>query len=189
MKSPQEEAYFAQLNAERRSQLRTELTMAARELNSKRALKTVLRTDDDALVQRIRALGFDGDSVRVLDLLPLIWVSWADGRIQRSERIAILELLRARGISYESEAWILVEALLEERPSDGYLEEALVVLKALRQKQGSTSDIVALSHAIADAAGGLSGLGSVSREERATLERVAAVLGGEAVQKLHALLG
>jgi hypothetical protein len=189
MSRPLEEAYFAQLNAERRQKIRAELAIKARELAAEAAVAEALRTDDVGLVRRLRALGFDEDTVRVLDLLPLVWVSWADGKTQREERIAVMELMIERGIEYESDAWMLIESLLEERPSDAYLEEALTVLRALRMRQpGALADIVELCHAIAQVSGGLFELGTIGKAERSAVERVAAILGTVGLAKLHQLI-
>ena len=93
----------------------------------------VLATTDLELVAELRALGFDGECARVLDLLPLIWVAWADGKIQRAERSRIMDVLRVRGIAPGSACSDLVCTLLEARPSAAYLEAALDALARLLQ--------------------------------------------------------
>lgn len=177
-----ENAYFAEKDRERRQALREKLEAAAKD----KAIAEALHTDDDVLADRIRVLGFDGDSARVFDLLPLIHVSWADGKIQEDERALIFAVLEKRGIALGSEACHMVEMLLEKRPSDTYLEESLHVLRALKKKQGdSGDDIVALSEAVAHASGGLLGLGSVSKPERDLLQHIADVLGKDAQDEFH----
>ena len=81
-----------------------------------RAVGDVLCTDDLKLAAEVRALGFDAKTARLLDLLPLICVAWADGKIQRGERAQIFRVLRVRGESAGSPGWMLFETLLEERP-------------------------------------------------------------------------
>ena len=75
-----------------------------------------LSTTDADIVDRIEQLGLSGDSARILDVLPLVHVAWADGRVQKAERAAVLAVLEARGIPPKSDAWLLIEALLMMKP-------------------------------------------------------------------------
>ena len=63
--------------------------------------------------------------------MPLVHVAWADGKIQRGERAAILKVLRSRGIEPGDEAFRTMESLLEERPSDTWMKQTLAVLRQL----------------------------------------------------------
>ena len=160
-------------------------------LEEERRIATVLETDNQALVARIRALGFNGDSARVFDLLPLIHVSWADGTVQRGERATIFAILEQRSIPVESEASLLVESLLEERPPDAYMDATLALLKDL---VGTMADegihVVDLCAKVADASGGLLGLGArVSPEERELIKKVADTLGASAHERFRNVLG
>jgi tellurite resistance protein len=115
----------------------------------------------------------------VFALLPLVHISWADGKVQRGERAVILQLCEARGIEPGTRPFLLLESLLEERPSDEFLEETLSLVQQLLAARGeSTSDVIDLCHRVADASGGLLGLGArVSEKERALMEHVADTLG------------
>ncbi len=64
----------------------------------------------------------------MFDLLPLVHVAWADGKIQQGESAMILNLLRVRGVS-GGKAFTVLYSLLEKRPSQEYLDESLEVLK------------------------------------------------------------
>jgi tellurite resistance protein len=124
-------------------------------------------------------MGFDADKARVFDLLPLVHVAWADGKVQASERRVILDILAQRGIESDSEAWLLIEALLEQRPSDTFLEETLTLL---REVVGGSSvranNIVELCQKVAAAHGPLFGLfGTVSDDEQKLLQHIAGSLG------------
>lgn len=178
----QEAKYFAQKEAEARDKLRKRLESAAQELHAKREIGQALGTSDEELAERIHGLGFNAETARILDLLPLIHVAWADGSVQKRERQAILQILESRGIPPGSEAWIFVESLLETRPSQTFLDETLQVVRDLVARQGrSTRDIVELSLEVAEASGGFLGLaGKVSAEERELLARIADGLGESA---------
>lgn len=186
--SANEKLYFAATEAARRQELRAELDEAARRL---RKTAAALGTDDAAIVARIHALGFAGDMARVFDLLPLVHVAWADGKVQRGERAVILELCEARGIVPGMRSFMLVESLLEERPSDEFLEETLALVRQLAEARGeSSSDLIDLCLRVADASGGLLGLGErVSEQERALMQHVAETLGETAQSRFREQLG
>lgn len=179
MSTEEEEKYFKKQELDLREAKRRELEKAAREAAERRKVADQLRTENEAVIDRIRELGFDGDTARVLDVLPLIHVAWADGNVTTKERTSIFQLLESRGIASDSEAWILVETLLEKRPSADFLDETLHLL---RDMGGHETDIVQLCLQVADASGGFFGLGDkISDSERALIEHIAGELG-EAAQ-------
>jgi tellurite resistance protein len=187
----EEERYFKELEIERRAQLRRRLDKAASDLQDKRKIADTVDTDDIDIVRRIRALGFDGDSARVFDLLPLVHVAWADGSIQRGERAAILRVLEARKIKTGSAAFTLIESLLEQRPSEAYMQETLALLRALVRDRGERGrNIVDLCVTVADASGGFFGLGNkIASEERGLIQTIANMLGAQAQAEFKAKLG
>lgn len=181
--SDNEDAYFQKRDQELRAQLREQLDKAAGEL----------RNDQDAanklsLAERISALGFTGDKLKVFDILPLIHVAWADGSVSRKERAAILGVLRGRGIEPGTDAFRTIESLLEERPSQTFLDQSLAVLKEAVGGARAAS-IVDLCVQIAGASGGFLNIGTISDEERALIESIASQLGGAAVAEFNKQLG
>src|SRR5690242_6916183 len=90
-----ESEHFLEATASRRAELRERADGAAGRLSKRRGIAATAGTDDASIVDRIEQLGFTGESIRVLDLLPLVHVAWADGRVQRSERALILSILEA----------------------------------------------------------------------------------------------
>lgn len=185
--SDEEEKYFTALEIEQRKQLRKKLAKNAAELEDKRKIAANTGTQDLELAERIKALGFDGDSARVFDLLPLIHVAWADGAIQKGERAAILRVLETRGIEQGSEAFTTVESLLEERPTDAFMNESLAVLRELCSSTDNRSkSILDLCVEVASSSGGFLGLGAkVSDDEKDVILEVAASLGEGAIAKLR----
>lgn len=185
-----EEQYFRELEIEQRQALRRRLEKAATDLANKKAVAHAAGTPDLELADQIRALGFDGDRARIFDLMPLVHVAWADDSVSRAERANILKILRARGIEPETEAFRMMESLLEERPSRSFLDQSLALL---RRVLGGTSaragDLVDLTLRVAEASGGFLGMGSkVSSEEKAAIQSLADALGPSAVERARALL-
>jgi tellurite resistance protein len=177
--SEEEERYFARQNADARERIRQELEASAKKAADARAMAETLGTDREAVIARLQAMGFDADKVQVFDLLPLVYVAWADGTVQQAERRAILEVLQTRGIAPDSEPWLLIEALLETRPSDTFLQEMLSLLQEIvGESADRADDILGYCEKVAGAHGPLFGLlGTVSAEEKDVMARIARALG------------
>ena len=186
-----EQSHFLPETASRRAELLSKVDAAADRVAKRRGIAAAVGTTDAEIVDRIEQLGLSGDSARILDVLPLVHVAWADGRIQKAERIAIFGVLDARGIPKGSDAYLLVEALLEARPSETFLAQTLALLKDLAARSGTeTADVVDLCAKVADASGGLLGLGArTSAEERVVLVNVARALGATAQARFQERFG
>jgi len=106
-----------------------------------------------------------------LYLVPLIYVAWADGSITSRERSLILELAKADGAAQRQLAqW------LDERPPRVFFERSFGVIRSLiaaGDRPETTRDLLSSCVRIAEESGGILGIGSISMEERAAIERVA----------------
>lgn len=178
----QEDAYFRKQDQELRQRLRDQLTAAAGDVGQQ------AQAGEMTVQERLKTLGFTGDKLRVFDLMPLIHVAWADGSVSRQERTTILEVLEARGIHRGSDPFVLVETLLEERPSREFLDQSLAVLK-LAVGDARAENIVELCVQVANASGGFMNIGKMSEEERALIESIANQLGHAARDAFHRELG
>lgn len=186
-----EDRYFQERDQESRRKLREKLQEQAQTLEEQQKIAQSVETDDAALAERIKQLGFDGDSARIFDLMPLVHVAWADGKIQRKERAAILRILETRGIHPGTEAFSMMESLLEERPSDAYMKQSLEVL---RQVTGGLSDraqsIVDMCIEVAASSGGMLGLGKrIGDDEKAQIAEIVSTLGDTASDQFRKDLG
>lgn len=76
------------------------------------------------------SLGIDPEDYRVLKLLPLVYVAWADGRMENVERERIVHLARTHFKIGESGTRVL-ERWLSRPPSREYIERGLMDLLAL----------------------------------------------------------
>ena len=125
------------------------------------------------------------EAYRVVMLLPLVYVAWADGKVQGPERAVILRIAREKGLLDNGGAEAL-ERWLSEAPSKAQLKADLKILNELgRSRESIARDfgaddeqlLLAWCQDVADAAGGLLGLLSARHEaEHAALKTIAAAL-------------
>jgi hypothetical protein len=125
------------------------------------------------------------EAYRVLSLLPLVYVAWADGKIQREERKLILQIAAGRGM-LENGGRETLERWLSVAPTPAELKTNLAILNELSRGRGEMADsfdsdglqlLLAWCQDVADAAGGMLGLVPARREpELVALKSIAAAL-------------
>jgi uncharacterized tellurite resistance protein B-like protein len=125
------------------------------------------------------------ENYRLVMMLPMVYVAWADGRIQAAERKLIMQIAADRGL-LESGGRETLEHWLSVAPSAARLQTDLAVLNELCSSHSKTDDefdadcsqlLVAYCQDVADAAGGVLGLKSARHEsEQAALKMIATAL-------------
>lgn len=140
-------------------------------------------------IRQLAEIGMDDLSYKAVALLPLVQVAWADGAIQDAEQELISKLAQER-FAVGEEGVRLVEDWLKYAPSEEYYRrgvEALVTLVTKDGEHGLGDDVLTelVDHArqVAKSAGGLFGIGSVSRSEAATIDQLARSLADGAAGK------
>ena len=141
--------------------------------------------NETEILNGLHHLGIGASNHRLVLLLPLVQVAWADDTIQLAERERILEVARQAGL-LDDEGFAVLEGWLTTRPSAADLSLGREILVALAHRQvGLGSDVTPrdlqdvrdLSVEVAKSAGGLFGIAfSVSPEERAALAQLEASL-------------
>ena len=129
------------------------------------------------------ALGIDPENYRVLKLLPLVYVAWADGRMENVERERIVALARDHFRIGESGAQLLEYWLAAPLPP-GYVERGLRDLLTLafspEEFEIDVDDLpqlLAYAEAIArTTAAALDAPWAISQDEEAALAQVARLL-------------
>lgn len=141
---------------------------------------------DAELVAELRLLGIDRHSHRVVALLPLVQVAWADGMVQPREHDLILDRAEALGM-LTGDGERIVRRWLELAPTQEYVLRGRACLIELARRQGSElgadldaaalEQVVVLCEQVAAAAGGLFGvLWTVDARERAVITEIARAL-------------
>ena len=125
------------------------------------------------------------EAYRVVMLMPLVYVAWADGKIQSKERKLILQIADERGL-LEKGGRETLENWLSAAPTVTQLKADLAILNELSHSRASIASeldadgmqlLLDWCQDVADAAGGLLGLVPARREaERTALKVIASAL-------------
>ena len=127
-------------------------------------------------------MGFTPETVRVLPLMPIVQLAWAEGGVSPEERKLLVSLARDRGIDEGSPADQLLADWMARAPSPEIFSNAMRLIRAMLDAAPpgadtiTADDIIRYCELIAEASGGIFGIGKVSAEERATLAQIAAEL-------------
>lgn len=179
-----EDEYFARRDQELIEAQRRQ----AAEAEELRKLGAALALDDGEVLAALRSEGFDAAQAALVHVLPAIEVAWADGSVGKDERVLLHEQLRRHSDQQPPsvETIAKLDGWLSQRPSGRLFELARRAAQLRVSKTGEaerpalSKQILADARAVAEASGGLLGLGSVSTPERRALEALAAALGVEA---------
>jgi hypothetical protein len=148
------------------------------------ALGEKLQVDDPDLLLKVKDLGVTLATAPALFFAPMVQVAWAEGKVSKGEREAVLRIARRRGVEADSSAYAQLEEWLRSRPSHALFEVALEVLKfgyavlPAAEREERMADIVHACHEVAEASSPalarlLRLVGGVSPEEAVTLDDIA----------------
>jgi hypothetical protein len=170
-----EESFFAKQNEALRQRLR-----ASEETKTKKqALSAASGVTDDGLLDKLVALNLQGETLAALSLVPLVVAAWADGRIDNSERTAVLSAAEGAGLGkHEVSYQLLAQWLAEPPPAEMLIKwkayiGALTATLSEEARQALKLTLLDRAREIAEAAGGFLGIGSrVSSAEKAVLDEL-----------------
>jgi tellurite resistance protein len=173
-----EEEYFRRKDRE----LIEKMRHASEAAQARKALEDGTGIHDAGMLRDLEELGFTPETVSLLPLIPVLQVAWAEKGVSAAERKAILDLARARGITEGAAADQQLKIWLDQRPSNETFRKAMRLIGAMIEHPDeghtriSSEDLLKFCEQIAHASGGLFGLGSVSAEEQAAMQQIAAAL-------------
>jgi predicted RND superfamily exporter protein len=170
------DAFFAPGGAEHRAALRA---LEAARVGAGEAAGAAAELDP-AAAAGLAACGVGLDAAAAFALVPLVAAAWADGRVSAGERRAVVAAAHALGVPPDSPGLQQIEPWLTEPASETLLAHwrrtaaglagTLPVEERLRLRDG----VLGSARRVAEAAGGLLGVASVSRREEAVLEALGA---------------
>jgi tellurite resistance protein len=173
-----EEAFFAKEN----ERLLREFREKAKLDEKRKALHSVVKVRDPAIIEHLLELGAGPESVVAVMLVPLAAVSWADGNLDEKERKVILQAASERGVKSGTASYTLLEAWLQQKPGQklmaAWKKYARSIWEELTKEEQVLMrvNIVGWAREVAKAAGGVMGVGSISPQEKAVLEELEKVL-------------
>lgn len=131
--------------------------------------------DDDQVLENLEKLGVTSHTLAALGLVPLVEVAWADGQMADAEREAIEQAAAKAGVTQDSPSGKLLRSWLESKPSDDLRAGWKDYVAGLKGTLSDTAfrsvhaGVMGRAKKVAEAAGGLLGIGAVAPLERKAL--------------------
>jgi hypothetical protein len=170
-----EEEFFARKN----EQLRDKLKATFEQEVTREKLQAATGLTDPQVLDRLIALQVRGETLAAFWLYPLVEVAWADGKLDRKERDAILEAAKAGGIAAGSAGFEALEAALADGPTEARREVWFAYARDLsarldpKERRAVREDLVQRARVVAEASGGILGMRKISSDEQRVLDRIA----------------
>jgi hypothetical protein len=142
-------------------------------------LANVCGISDEVVLDRLIELDIGPEVLAAMEVVPLVSVAWADGKVQAEEREVIIAAAAAVGIQPQDARYPLLEHWLQIPPGAEMIEAWRHYVHGLCLRLEPT-EIEKLKHAVMDpahkvahAAGGFLGFGNkTSAAERAVLDKL-----------------
>lgn len=163
-----EESFFDQKNKELLGRLQKQLQAE----ESRASLSNASGISNPVVLDQLVALEIGPEAVAALTLVPLIEVAWADGKIEEKERAAVLKAAEKQGLTKVEAVTSLLENWLTEKPDASLTAAWREYVAALcshidpRAREALKGDVMRQCREVAEAAGGILGIGSISAVER-----------------------
>ncbi|HWP42908.1 MAG TPA: hypothetical protein VNO14_06725 [Blastocatellia bacterium] len=170
-----EEEYFRKKEKELIEKLHRRAALEA----ERRKLSEMIGVSDQEILNDLQELGYTPETLNLLHLVPLVQVAWAEGRVSSRERELIVEAASERGIKEGTAAYKKLNEWLTKRPDEEFFERTLMILGAIieslpaEKRAADESTLLSYCERIAEASGGILGIGRVSDKERKALKQIA----------------
>lgn len=169
-----EEQFFNEVDQELLQRLHNDMQVA----ESAEAIMSLTGIQDAEVATAMAQLSITVDTLAAFRLAPLVAVAWADDRIEEGERYVVTQAAKKSGIAEDEPAMELLKSWTTHRPGeellDAWCEYATALIASLAEPHRAAlkKEILGQVQAVAEAAGGILGLGSVSPSEKITIERI-----------------
>jgi hypothetical protein len=170
-----EDSFFAHPRADLRARLRAAESTRTRQMES---LAEISGIDDVQVLEKLVRLGVRSETLAALTLYPLVAVAWADGRIDRFERAAVLRGAEACGVAPGSVSHDLLAGWLLQRPDAVVLAAWKALVRELSHQVTPewrlvfARELLGRAREVADASGGFLALDKTSGEEERVLDEL-----------------
>ncbi len=163
--------------------LRAELRRSMERDRSREMLAAATGLNDQELLDALVEEGMEATTLAALALVPAIFVAWADHSVTELEREVVLKAAQHRGIAEDGLASQLLETWLIKRPKQSLWDTWKHYVSALRESLSASSmrllseEVLRVATGVAEASGGILGLGKISRSEQDVLDEIRESLG------------
>jgi len=177
-RSALEEAFFRNQDEKVKARLRDKVTGEAH-----RAQLRAAGVNDEKVLEELVRQGITAGTMAAIHLVPLVAVAWADGKVQESERTAILAAAEKSGVAKGTDAHALLDTWLTRQPESALVAAWRDFVRSIAGSMpGDSRDlfraqVMSQANAVAKASGGVLGFGSsVSLSEKRVLAELEAAL-------------
>ncbi len=171
-----EEKYAHDRDQEKIDKIRRDRQLNAIQAEEREGIAHILDSTE-SIAEEALALGFDKKTVRILHLVPLIQVAWADGAVDAEEKTAILAAASKNGVDESSEAYEFLSLLITHQPTKTFFDRThAVIANLLENKEAKRDEILKDIEGVAQASGGLFGMGKISTSERELITELKSIL-------------
>lgn len=150
-------------------------------------LGAVTGIEDEDVLRTLQRLNYDGQTVVLVDIVPLVQVAWSDGSVNDRERVEIFRLARLSQVVPEDPSWCRLSDWLKNRPSEELFQLTLEALReSLRAASPETreqrmNELVSNCTIVASASGGFWRLWSkISNAEQQAIRQIVDMLEPDA---------
>jgi hypothetical protein len=170
-----EEEFFQRKNQQLLDKLRATFDQEV----TREKLQAATGITDPKVLERLIALQVRGETMAAFALYPLVEIAWADGKLDRAERDAILAAAAAEGIHAGSAAYELIEAAMADGPTDARRKVWFAYARDLASRLDATErqqvrdELLRRARKVAEASGGILGIAKISKKEKRVLDSIA----------------
>ena len=174
LRKAKEEEYFHK----KEQQLIEKMRQRVLKEEERQELAEFFFVEDAEILDDLQELGYSRDTIFLLFLVPVIHVAWIDGSVTEKERVAILEIARARGMEKDSLAETMLQDWLNNRPPDEFFEKTLRLIRNILKTRPRAVRLIreqTLAHycnVVANASGGFLGCGKVSAAQHELIRKI-----------------
>jgi len=171
-----EEKFFREKDAELIRAMREKTATMER----RKALSEASGIEHEELLDQLDRLNVSAETLAALSLVPLVAVAWADGKLDDKERAAILASAEQIGLEEGHAGHDLLKGWIDQKPDKQLASvwhdyiNALCDILSPEAKQELYEDLLGRTRTVAEATGGILGLGSkISQAEQSVLDKLA----------------
>ena len=161
-------------------QLLQKLREQAKLKADEKALAAATGIEDQQTLDELIAVGVRVDTLHAFRMFPAIYIAWCDRVLDTKERDAILSAVDQVGFRADTPAYHLIGAWLKQRPGPELLAAwkdyvaSLAEILSSNALENLRTETLGTAHRVAEAAGGLLGIMSVSANEKEALQELEA---------------